>query len=203
MGTFAGAFTRMGLALFCLSACAKGYEADPIAALTRGATIPSGGQAGASQSMVDAGTMQPPMMSEVYMGEPCQMGESAACTCSSTGTEGTKVCRYDDKSPTMGSFSECQSCAPPEMAPDPGDVDTAGRGGAGGAGGGGSGGMSGSSGRGGSGGSGGSTPPTMPRPTGRTCMPACSQSCFPVGVLACCTPLGTCGCTWAPGAYCL
>jgi hypothetical protein len=34
-------------------------------------------------------------------------------------------------------------------------------------------------------------------------MPACTQSCFPVGVLACCSPLGTCGCTWAPGAYCL
>jgi len=32
---------------------------------------------------------------------------------------------------------------------------------------------------------------------------ACDNPCFPVGVLSCCTPLGTCGCTWAPGAYCL
>jgi hypothetical protein len=31
----------------------------------------------------------------------------------------------------------------------------------------------------------------------------CSQPCFPFGVLACCRMDGTCGCTWAPGAYCL
>jgi hypothetical protein len=31
----------------------------------------------------------------------------------------------------------------------------------------------------------------------------CTQPCFPVGLLPCCNPLHVCGCTWAPGAYCL
>jgi hypothetical protein len=31
----------------------------------------------------------------------------------------------------------------------------------------------------------------------------CTNSCVPVGILPCCTLLKTCGCTWAPGAYCL
>ena len=31
----------------------------------------------------------------------------------------------------------------------------------------------------------------------------CSQPCFPFGILACCRMDGSCGCSWAPGAYCL
>lgn len=46
-----------------------------------------------------------------------------------------------------------------------------------------------------------SSPPPDPQPhcpeTG------CNQPCYPIGILPCCTALGTCGCTWAPGAYCL
>jgi len=31
----------------------------------------------------------------------------------------------------------------------------------------------------------------------------CTESCVPIGILNCCRANGTCGCTWAPGAYCL
>jgi len=31
----------------------------------------------------------------------------------------------------------------------------------------------------------------------------CKQSCVPIGIINCCRDNGTCGCTWAPGAYCL
>lgn len=30
----------------------------------------------------------------------------------------------------------------------------------------------------------------------------CTTSCVPIGILNCCRDNGTCGCTWAPGAYC-
>src|SRR5262249_36186886 len=44
-----------------------------------------------------------------------------------------------------------------------------------------------------------SPPPDHPECTDGS---TCTNSCFPVGILSCCTALGTCGCTWAPGAYC-
>jgi hypothetical protein len=31
----------------------------------------------------------------------------------------------------------------------------------------------------------------------------CQNLCVPVGILPCCNLLKICGCTWAPGAYCL
>ena len=31
----------------------------------------------------------------------------------------------------------------------------------------------------------------------------CTQPCFPFGLIACCRMDSSCGCTWAPGAYCL
>ena len=31
----------------------------------------------------------------------------------------------------------------------------------------------------------------------------CDQPCFPFGIIACCRMDGSCGCSWAPGAYCL
>jgi hypothetical protein len=95
-----------------------------------------------------------------------------------------------------------------------GAINAAGKGGSGGAGGssasasnaagkGGSGGGGGSSGSAsnaaGKGGSGGST---KPAPAG--CSSDCAAKlCFPLGVLGCCKSNGTCGCTWAPGAYCM
>lgn len=53
----------------------------------------------------------------------------------------------------------------------------------------------------------GSAPPRAPDastlPAG-SCRQAsdCSQPCVPIGLFRCCRPSGTCGCTWAPGAYC-
>jgi hypothetical protein len=42
-----------------------------------------------------------------------------------------------------------------------------------------------------------------PRP--RACMASkdCTVSCFPVGFVSCCRADHICGCSWAPGAYCL
>ena len=54
----------------------------------------------------------------------------------------------------------------------------------------------------------GSTSTMQPRPinplapsNGPGC--ECTQACFPFGILPCCRQGGGCGCTWAPGAYCL
>lgn len=42
-------------------------------------------------------------------------------------------------------------------------------------------------------------------PRTRACMKSadCTVSCFPLGAVACCRDDKTCGCSWAPGAYCL
>jgi hypothetical protein len=42
-------------------------------------------------------------------------------------------------------------------------------------------------------------------PRTRACMQNadCTVSCFPLGAVACCRADKTCGCSWAPGAYCL
>jgi hypothetical protein len=57
--------------------------------------------------------------------------------------------------------------------------------------------------------SGTATPPkdagTTPTDPGVECNrdSDCTQTCVPIGILSCCTIAHTCGCTWAPGAYCL
>jgi hypothetical protein len=42
-------------------------------------------------------------------------------------------------------------------------------------------------------------------PRTRACMASkdCTVSCFPVGFVSCCRADHICGCSWAPGAYCL
>jgi hypothetical protein len=212
--------------VICAGGCARGYEADP----ARGELplqVPETAVTTNPQAATpDAGAPDP-----VYSGEACMRGDVAVCVCAATGTEGTKTCRFDESSPTQGTFTECASCAAPDSSggdvpePDAGasgsgincadgmqngaetDVDCGGSdcpscligdgcetsrdcsagectsgtcqlpGGGGGLSGGGQG--------------------------SNRCMPACSQVCFPVGILPCCNPLGICGCTWAPGAYCL
>ena len=200
-----------------LTACAEGVTSDAIDVRMPGVRgAPAGVDAGAQPAAAPPPAQRP----AVYTGQPCMMGETAACSCSSGG-EGTKVCRFDMRSPTKGTFSECMACVTPAPQSDdgPGDVSVRDAGAAGrpgsqddsGSGGGGSGGSleptggrSGSAGSGGTGGSGGtSPPPTRPAPSGSRCNPPCTQLCFPIGILPCCTLLGTCGCTWAPGAYCL
>lgn len=61
-------------------------------------------------------------------------------------------------------------------------------------------------GSGGSGGrsSGGTTSSGATSSGSKACSSDCAaQLCFPLGVLGCCKSNGTCGCTWAPGAYCM
>lgn len=193
--------------VFGLAACAQGFPDDPLASLpprpSTGAVSGISGSAGAAGmgAAGQAGRMP-------YTGESCRMGETAPCTCSPQGTPGTKTCRYDRESPTMGTFSECGACEEPAGMEDPGDVMSAGAGGSAGRAGQGAGGRAGSaagtsgggtSGMSGSSGSGGSSEGG----SSRGCMPACNNTCFPVGILPCCNALGRCGCTWAPGAYCL
>jgi uncharacterized membrane protein YgcG len=57
-------------------------------------------------------------------------------------------------------------------------------------------------GKGGSGGTGGAAGAAgRPGTTSGQCK--CNQSCAPIGISACCRDDGSCGCSWAPGAYCL
>lgn len=44
--------------------------------------------------------------------------------------------------------------------------------------------------------------PVTPKPGGCKSAADCTSSCVPIGILNCCRDNGTCGCTWAPGAYC-
>lgn len=47
--------------------------------------------------------------------------------------------------------------------------------------------------------------PSTPAPAANRCTKSsdCKNECGVTGILNCCTERGTCGCTWAPGAYCL
>ena len=191
------------LVSLCVVGCAEGYEG--LSSLRLKQTIPTSGGAG-NASQVEAGSGSGGSMMTTPpapAGTECKMGDTEPCVCSSTSTEGVHQCRGDDRSSLGGYFAtECTRCAPPVvmMPEDPGDVmmtdaGTAGSGGSSVGSGGAAGSTSaGSGGRGGSGGASG-------RPG--TCMPACTNTCFPVGILPCCRPIGGCGCTWAPGAYCL
>jgi hypothetical protein len=183
-----------------LASCAEGYASEPLG-LAHGSTA-MGGQSGPPGVPVAGSSGDDGSSADTsFSGETCRMGESAACTCESTGTEGTKTCRYDARSPTMGAFSECGNCIDPNAEPEPDPGDAMGNAGSGGrAGSGASAGSGTSSGSSGSGGASGSSSSGGSR---GGCTPACNQSCFPAGVLACCRSNGTCGCTWAPGAYCL
>jgi hypothetical protein len=188
------------VALFSVVSCAKGYEG--IAGVRLGAArSPSGGNASPGDSGSAGSSPVPTMMTMPPApppGEECKQGDSKPCTCAATMTAGTLQCRADKRS-SLGGYlaTECTRCAAPKpVEPDPGDVTMGDAGTAG----------SGGSSAAGSGGSGGSGTTTKPPPTmqmGGSCNPACTQTCFPVGILACCRPVGGCGCTWAPGAYCL
>jgi hypothetical protein len=188
-------------AVFCVVSCAEGYEG--LSSLRLNQTVPKG-SAGNSAPIAGGGKAgsSAGMGSPAPVGAECEMGETESCDCASTGTEGVHQCKQDPRSSKGGYFAtECTRCAPPVVQPNPGDVmmdgGLAGSGGSSStAGSGGSGGSTGSSGSGGSAG----TMATGGRPG--SCTPACTNSCFPVGILACCRPVGGCGCTWAPGAYC-
>jgi hypothetical protein len=201
--------SRLATALsLCLGfGCAEGFEFSQAAEqLADQPGVVSIGGGGTSAPTSDAGPADP---GSTFTGTACEMGQTMDCVCANGGM-GTQNCRYDANSPTNGSLSECSSCSepPPMSMPDastPGDVMAAGASGTSS----GAGGLSGGSGvmatTGGSGGSTGGAPPPPPPPPASTatCNPPCTQVCFPVGILPCCAPGGRCGCTWAPGAYCL
>ncbi|HKP56599.1 MAG TPA: hypothetical protein VJV78_07765 [Polyangiales bacterium] len=183
--SFFGSQWRLAWVVIALNACAEGYDSTGVDRIAQ--PPPAGGSAD-------------------FKGEACERGQSRPCMCPD-GAEGMNLCTRDPLSPTLGSWLPmCLSCREPDpppqpaagdVAPDPETQTPAGAGGRGGRGGaaGRAAAGSGAAGRtsGGGGRSGGSS--------GGRCN--CNQDCFPVGVLACCRPDGSCGCTWAPGAYCL
>jgi hypothetical protein len=198
----------LALAVLGIVSCAEGYEG--LSGLRQSQVIPSG--SGGTGAQIDAGPSKAgstgmTMPQQPPTGAECAPpGQTEACTCASTGTVGVHACKSDIRSSKGGYFAaECTRCAPPTTE-DPGDITTdAGPAGSGGMGGrSGSGGLGGAASASGSGGSAGSTGLAGSGSAGRpgTCTPACTNSCFPVGILACCRPVGGCGCTWAPGAYC-
>jgi hypothetical protein len=136
----------LALGLAQLIGCAQGYDSsldqDPPTAGGFAGMTSNGGRGGAtSQAGRGASGTGSGAAGTMYTGEPCERGETEECMCEGDQGMGIRSCRKDDLSPTMGSFSECESCVPDEEP-------------AGGAGGNGSSG-SGSAGRGGAGGSAG------------------------------------------------
>ena len=145
----------------------------------------AGGASGASGITNLAGTGGVTGMSgmagAVSMGEACERGSTAPCTCSDGASTGEKSCQFDASSPTMGSFGACKKCP----APSAGSGGAGGASGAGGTGGaGGAGGAGGTSGAGGGAGSGGSVM------CGTMACPAAAPP-----EMACCNLLGECGMT--------
>ena len=198
--------------------CAEGYEGVEAIRQSAASGLPgggagtiapragsgggAGGPSGASGASGAAGGSAGTGSAATGSGMPCLRGETAACTCVDKGTMGQMTCVFDSSSPLDGFFTDCGR-GPEPMTTDPGDVMMTGTGGMSGSGSGGSGGRSGSGGSSGGAGSGGSTSPPPTTGGGRSCASPCNQPCFPIGILACCNPLGVCGCTWAPGGYCL
>jgi len=198
--------------LACIASCAAGTDADAAPDPRANYGGAGHGTGGASASGTGGHTAPAGAM---FMGESCPMvGSSGLCECTKPGSQGMRVCRQDSKSPTGASWGPCGTCVdPPPPKFDPGDVmatATGGRGGlrggigglagSGGSGSGGAGAMS--SGSGGMGGSRRGSGRNRPPGGGASC--SCDDMpCFPVGILPCCRIDGSCGCTWAPGAYCL
>lgn len=168
-GRLGHAALALGLAHFI--GCAQGYdysldEEPPLAGgFAAGIGSTGTGRGGAPSQ---AGTNSQAGRSggagmTMYMGDPCERGETEVCTCEGGLGTGIRTCRRDDLSPTMGSFSACEACVPDDDE-DPAGMGgggsgsgAAGRGGAGGSSSGSAGAGSSSAGRSGSGGTSGRT----------------------------------------------
>jgi hypothetical protein len=192
--------TWLVLLLLCAAGCAKGFNAaasaPPLASAQEAAGVGSSGP------------------SAMYTGDECvTVGERVPCVCTDGVGQGIKACAADKNSPTQGTYSECTACvAIPEAGRPPiventgrtANAGRAARGGAGGTTGAAGTGSTSSSARAGSGGRGSTA--AAGRSGGTTTTSGrcnCTQDCFPVGILACCRLDNSCGCSWAPGAYCL
>jgi hypothetical protein len=197
-----------GLFSIVLLSCAEGFGSGEklVVPILNGGASGGGSGGSAGQNMSGAGgTGGSGGAGGAYTGMPCTQGDAPECECP-TGGSGTRICRFDANSPTMGTFAECTGCVAPSggsggTGGSSGDA-ASGSGGTGGRSGSGGGGGSGGAGSGGSSGAGGGSSGTGGSSSGGCPASGCTNSCFPVGVLACCTDFGTCGCTWAPGAYC-
>jgi hypothetical protein len=183
--------------LLLMAACAVGYDG-----------------AGSEYPEPDPTASLPP-----FMGEACSpVGDRVVCTCASGGM-GLRACVQNPSSPTKGALTDCLNCMTPMTSPPPtgmagtnqGDAPMAsGMGGRGAAGGrasgrgdaaaGGTGSSTTGGGRAGSAARSGGSSGTGGRGSSGACN--CTNDCFPIGILACCRLDGSCGCTWAPGAYC-
>ena len=99
----------------CIAGCAEGAP-DLGSARQEQGFVPSPADAGrplpSRPDATTAGTSPAPVEMP-YTGESCTMGETQPCVCADTGTEGSRSCFFDERSPTQGSLSECGDCAPP------------------------------------------------------------------------------------------
>jgi len=202
------------LALLSATGCAKGFTAT---AAQLPPSAPSDSAASGSVAPV------------AYTGDECAtVGERVPCICADGTGQGIKACGSDTNSPTKGTYSECTACAAvpeagrpqtaatmPTMSTMPtmptmpttraGTAGRASRGGSGGTGSSADKGSTSAPSSSGTGGRTGSTATVAGRTGSATSSGACNcnQVCFPIGIVACCRLDMSCGCSWAPGAYCL
>lgn len=161
-----------GGVLFALSAlgCAEGYGTPEGFGTNASPILPMWPDAGMTGA---AGMEAPP--EPMFMGEPCSMGQTAACTCADGVSQGTKLCIADAASPTGGAFGPCDSCVAPMPPPAAGMSGEAGMGGEPG---------------GGEAGGGDDEPEPEPEPGGECNPRDCDEPAFGE---ACCTERGECG----------
>jgi hypothetical protein len=112
---------RLGIALGYVSGlvliavgCAQGADTGatenplmpaPIASL--GGTMATAGMGGGGGGSGGLAGGSPPM----FMGQICTQGDTLACDCPDGMSMGTKVCKFDRLSPTMGAFGPCENCS--------------------------------------------------------------------------------------------
>jgi streptogrisin D len=188
--------------------CASGYPGAEEASLSLpafgaldGGTAGAAGGGGAGGSAGGGGSAGEATLPEMpgFTGEMCFMGQSEACTCEDGVSMGTKSCKHEASSPTMGAFGACEACQAPPMSAGAGGDAEAGAGGDAEAGAGGSGEEAGAGGSGeagaGSGGSGeagaGAGGSGEAGDGGDSCDPR--QCPRPLFGTACCTRSGECG----------
>jgi PPE-repeat protein len=97
----------------------EGMVAGFIGAPPTGGTAAPGTAGSPGGAGMGSGYVPPP----VFSGEACNQGDSEPCTCEDGVSAGTKVCRFERTSPTMGAYSMCEGCeapAEPEAGTDGG-----------------------------------------------------------------------------------
>ena len=194
MGDFTRVIVAVGL-LIAMGGCAEGFSVEQGTLQTLYEEQPNAGTQSDDGDSMEVSTADSMMSMDTDDGM-CRLGTSKDCTCDnedmgqanclSDGTYGT--CRCDGMDATGGDLTGSGGTGSDSGSSGlSGSVagTTAGTAGLSGSGSGGSAGLS-------------ANAPV----TGGGCSGGCTQSCFPIGIVACCRDSGTCGCTWAPGGYC-